>query len=245
MPIARPLPLIVAATLLAGTGALLALTLTPSPAGAASPSGGATISVTGTGTASAVPDVVRATIGAQTSAPTVDAALAGANAATRQVLDALEGRGVSEKDVRTVGVQVYPTFDQDGRGVTGYTASQDLDVTLRDLDGAGATIAAAVAAGGDAARLSGVSFGLADESALRTEARTAAFADARATAEEHARLAGGRLGEVVAVREDGGGAPFASPRAASAGSSADSAVPLAPGTSEVGVTVQVRWTLER
>ena len=199
----------------------------------------------GAGAASAVPDVVRTTIAAQTSAPTVDAALAGANAATRQVLDALEGRGVRKKDVRTVGVQAYPAFDQDGRSVTGYTASQDLDVTVRDLDGAGATIAAAVAAGGDAARLSGVSFALSDESALRTEARRAAFADARATAEEHAALAGGRLGEVVSVREDSSGPPSARAQSAGSSASADSAVPLAPGTSEVAVTVQVRWALQR
>ena len=245
VPATRPLPLIAAAVVLAGAGALLALALTPSPAGAASPPAGAGISVAGSGTASAVPDVVRTTIGAETSAPTVDAALGGADEATRRVIDALTGRGVAERDVQTVGVQVYPQFGQDGRDVTGYTARQDLDVTLRDLDGAGATIAAAVAAGGDAARLSGISFGLADESALRSEARKAAFAAARATAAEHAALAGGRLGEVVSVREDAGGPSFARPQATSAGSSADSSVPLAPGTSEVSVTVQVRWALER
>ena len=199
----------------------------------------------GTGTASAVPDVVRTTIGAETSAPTVDAALSGANAATRAVVDALTGRGVASGDVQTAGVQVYPQLSQDGRDVTGYTARQDLDVTLRDLDGASATIAAA-AAGGDAARLSGIFFGLADESALRTQARAAAFADARATAQQHAELAGGRLGGVVSITEDAGGPSFARGRPAPARpSSAESAVPLAPGTSQVSVTVNVRWSLER
>lgn len=243
MPL-RPLPLIAAVAVLAGAGALGALALTPSTADAASPPGG-TITVTGTGSASAVPDVVRTTIGAQASAPTVDAALSGANDATRKVLKALADQGVTKRDVKTAGVQVYPRFDDEGRAVTGYDASQDLDVTLRDLGTAGATISAAVAAGGDAARLSGVSFGLADESALRTKARRAAFGNAKATAEEHAKLAGGTLGAVVSVREDSGGPSFARGQDASAASGADASVPLEPGTTDVSVTAQVRWALER
>lgn len=240
----RPLPLIAAVAVLAGAGAVGALALTPSTAQAASPTGG-TITVSGTGSASAVPDVVRTTIGAETSAPTVDAALSTANDATREVLKALADQGVTKRDVKTAGVQVYPRFDDGGPGVSGYTATQNLDVTLRDLTTAGATISAAVAAGGDAARLSGVSFGLADESALRSRARAIAFADAKAIAEEHAKLAGGTLGAVVAVREDPDTFSSAQPQSASAASGAESAVPLEPGTTDVSVTAQVRWALER
>lgn len=179
------------------------------------------------------------------AAGALDAALGGANDATRKVLEALADQGVAKRDVKTAGVQVYPQFDDQGRAVTGCTASQDLDVTLRDLGTAGATISAVVAAGGDAARLSGVSFGLADESALRTRARKTAFADAKATAKEHAELAGGRLGAVVSVREDSGGPSFARGQSASAASGADASVPLEPGTTDVSVTAQARWALER
>lgn len=243
MPVARPLPLVAAVMLLVGAGALGALALAPTPAEAASPSGG-TITVSGTGSASAVPDVVRTTLGAQASAPTVDAALSVASEATATMLDALSERGVARRDVRTAGVAGYPQLDGDGRGVSGHTASQDLDVTLRDLGAAGATISAVVTAGDDAARLSGVSFTLADEGALRSDARKAASADARAVAIEQARLAGGTLGAVVSVREDSGGPSFASGGGASA-VSAESAVPLEPGTTDVSVTALVRWELER
>ena len=240
MPLPRPLPLITAVLVRVGVGALATA---PPSADASSPPAGAEISVVGTGIASAVPDVVRTTIGAETSAPTVDAALSGANDAARRMIDALTGQGVAMGDVQSAGAQVYPRFGRD-EDVTGYTARQDLETILRDVDAAGATIAAAVAAGGDAGRLSGISFGLADEGALRTRAREAAFADARATAQQHARLAGGRLGAVVSVSEEPGGPSFARGWSAQA-ASAVSTVPLAPGTSQVSVTVQVRWSLDR
>jgi hypothetical protein len=243
----RRLLLVPLAVLALGTaGVLAATTLPPAPASAASSPGSAEagVSVAGTGTASAAPDVVRTQIGAETSGASVDEALRAANDAARRVVEALRGEGVAERDIQTAGVQLYPQYGPEGQQVTGYTARQDLTVVLRDLDAAGATIAVAVAAGGDAARLSGVSFTLADDTALRAQAREEAFADARVKAEQYAELAGRELGEVVSVREDAGGSsPYASGGGSAESASAD-AVPLAPGSAEVSVTAQVRWSLE-
>ncbi len=245
MPAARLLaPLLGVTALATGGGLLLASAVPPGASAAPASARGsdAGIAVAGVGTASATPDVVETTIGAETAAPTVDAALAAASTATRAITDALRGEGVAAGDVRTAGVQLYPQYGPEGQQVTGYVARQDLSVTLRDLDTAGATIGVAVAAGGDAARLSGVSFTVADDTALRAQAREEAFADAREKAEEYAELAGGELGELISVREDSGGSSTA--YAASAESAvADSAVPLSAGAAEVSVTAQARWAL--
>lgn len=219
-----------------------------SAAAAGAPVGGsaeAGVSVAGVGTASAVPDVVRVSIGAETTAPTVDEALANADDATRRIVDAVRGAGVAERDVQTSGVQLYPQYGPEGQPDAGYTARQDLTVVLRDVEGAGATIGVAVAAGGDAARLSGVAFALADDTGVRAQAREAAFADARRRAEQYAALAGRELGELVSVREDGGSASIGYGESGGSAQSADAAaVPLAPGTTEVSVTAQVRWALD-
>lgn len=242
MPNARLLaPLLVVVALAA---AVVAWALAPGAASAApTPAGSdAGVTVTGTGTASAVPDVVRTTLGAETTAPSVDAALGATNEAAQRIVDALLAAGVERSDVQTAGVQLYPQYGPEGLPDAGYAARQDLTVTLRDVGAAGALIAAAVEAGGDAARLSGVSFGVADESGLREQAREEAFADARAKAEQYAELVGRELGAPVSVREEAGASAYGG---GDSGGSAESAaaVPLAPGTSEVSVTTTVRWSL--
>jgi len=210
----------------------------PVQAAPGDPSPDAGVQVTGVGTATGVPDVLHVTVGVEAGAATVGEALAAANTAARHVLDAVAG---AEADVQTVNVHLYPRYDGSGQQIAGYLAGQDLAVTLRDLGAAGATISAAVAAGGDAARLQGVAYEIDDDTALRARAREQAFADARATAEQYAQLAGRQLGDVVLVSEQvsaTGPMPMAADAAV-----ASEAVPIAPGTSDVTVTAQVRWSL--
>jgi uncharacterized protein YggE len=171
----------------------------------------------------------------------VYSALKDPTVAARQVMEAERDEGVAEDYVRTVNVSIYPSYDQNGQRITGYVARHDLAVTLRDLSRAGTAISALVAAGGDAARLLGVSFTLEDDAALQEEARAAAFEAARAKAEQYAELTGRELGDVVEVREQvtpSGPIPYATGDAAMT-----EAVPLSPGSATVSVTASVRWAL--
>ena len=200
------------------------------------------VTVSATGSASGTPDVLRFTVGVQVAAASVDAALASADSAQARVLAVLAQRGIADRDVRTTDVRLEPRYDDKGRAVTGYVVHEDVRVSVRDLATGGATISAAVAAGGDAARLSGVQFLLEDDEAQRTQARDEAFASAKAKAEQYAELAGRELGAVQTVTEDvrPAGQPFPEHAYDTA---ASAAVPLAPGSAEVSVDVQVRWSL--
>ncbi len=242
----RPSVLVVAAAaaVLVAAAVAGASLSTGAAAAADAPDGGERgVTVTGTGTASGTPDVLRFTVGVQVAAAGVDAALAGANSAQGKVLAVLEQRGVAADDVQTQSVRVEPRYDAKGRTISGYVVSQDVRVEVRELGTAGATITAAVAAGGDAARLSGVQFALEDDEALRAQARDRAFAEAKAEAEQYAELAGRELGAVQTVVEQArpGGQPWEERMYDTA--AASSAVPLAPGSTDVGVDVQVRWAL--
>jgi uncharacterized protein YggE len=200
------------------------------------------VQVEGVGTAIGTPDVLHVTVGVEASAASVAEALESANAAGRRVLEALHGAGVEEADVQTVDVHVWPRYDRDGQQITGYTAGQSVAATLRDLGTAGDTISAAVDAGGDAARLQGISYELEDDAALLAEARDAAFADARRKAEQYAELAGRELGDLITVEErvtPSGPVPVAMDAAILE----SSAVPLEAGSSEVTVSATVRWSL--
>jgi len=214
----------------------------PAPVRAAAPDV-AGVEVQGVGTATGTPDVLHVTVGVEAGAGTVGDALSAANDAAGKVLDALRKAGVSDGDVQTRNVHLYPRYDGDGRDITGYTAGQDLAVTLRHLDTAGATISTAVAAGGDAARLQGVAYEIDDDAALRSKARELAYADARARAEQYAKLTGRELGDVVLVREQVTPAG-PEPLAADSTMATASAVPISRGTTDVTVAVEVRWSLK-
>ena len=240
MPVRRTLACLLSAP------ALLAGAACTTPGAAAAPAtptaAEAGVVVEGIGTASAVPDVLRVTLAAEATAASVEEAVSQANEATSRMLESLAAQGVAEADVQTVDLQLHPRFGPDGAEADGHLARQTLAVTVRDLGEAGATIGAAVEAGGDAARLQGASYALDDDAEVRARAREAAFADARRSAEQYAQLAGGELGRVLSVEErtaDAGPVPVA--WAEDSGGAAS--IPLAPGTSEVTVRTQVRWAL--
>ena len=177
--------------------------------------------------------------------PTVAAALADSEQATRRVRDALTAAGVSGQDAATSTVTVRAEEDymvQAGPRLVGYRAEHGLEVVLRDLASAGRVLGDAVAAGGEAVRLAGVSFAVEDDAELRARARAAAWADALRAGEQLAGLAGGALGAVRSVTEAHaatGGAlcrwPLVPPASAEIG--------LEPGDVDVGIALAVVWEL--
>jgi uncharacterized protein YggE len=224
---------------------VLSSVLLGSPASAAAdlPSAGQpadSVLVTGTGEVSGEPDTLTADLAVETGASAVDEALNRANAAATRMRDALVRAGLTRADLQTSNVTVSSQRNDDG-GITGYAVNQGLTATIRDLPRAGAVISEAIAAGGDAARLNGVWYTIEDDTALLTEARRKAFADARAKAELYAREAGRPLGRVIRVSE-------VSPAAVDPGgqdlrTGAGAPVPVEPGRQRLAVTVTVAWHL--
>jgi uncharacterized protein YggE len=238
---------LLAAALVAAAAVAVVLTVSPGTGRAAPEDPGAEadgieagIAVGGVGTASGTPDVLRLSVAAEVTAGTVDEALTSADEAARAVLAAVSAAGVAEEDVQTVDVSIHPRYEERGERVTGYTARHALQVTLRDVAGAGAVISAVAEAGGDATRVEGISFVLEDDEAVQDRAREAAFADARRKAEQYADLVGRELGEVVSVREN---VQSAAPMPFARAEALDAAMALEPGSTEVTVTAEVLWAL--
>jgi uncharacterized protein YggE len=98
------------------------------------------------------------------------------------------------------------------------------------------------ALGSGANTLGGIAFRVADDTALRDEARRLAVADASAKAQVLAEAAGQRLGAISEIVEGGGvGGPVAFARMDMA--MAES-VPVAPGEIDLSETVRITWSLE-
>ena len=202
------------------------------------------IVVDGVGKTSGTPDVLRVTLGVNVHRADVSSAMQAANSRQTKIRDSLRRHGVDKKDLQTSDVSVYPDYDNRGRP-NGYRVSETLTAKLRDMKKAGQAITDAVNAGGNEAVVQGVSFSLEDNVELLKQARDQAFADAKAKAERYAQLSGRALGEVQLVAETSSpqlAQPM--PLAYDAARSAQAkAVPIEAGTTDVSVTVTVRWAL--
>ena len=211
-------------------------------AGCASPTGqpGAAappaITTRGVGTVAGTPDTLTVVLGVATRAASAADALTDDNARTTALLDVLRTHGVAEKDLRTSGLSIAPTFAQDGR-ITGYEVTNEVTATLRDIAGAGALVDAAAQAAGDAVRVQQIAFGIDDDAQPRAQARADAVRQAVTQARQLADAADVGLGPILSITEVSGDQPPVPVTRDSA--AAQAAVPIQPGTQDVSVTVEV------
>lgn len=198
------------------------------------------VTVVGSGKVQGVPDTLTIDAGIEATAPDVSTAMNQTNTRQQAVIDAVAAAGVDKKDVRTTQVNLRPDYG-DNSTITGYRASNSVQIKVRKLDSASQVLAAIVKAGENQTRISSVSFSIDDDSQLVKDARARAFDDAKDRAEQYAKLSGEHLGKVLNISEtaDGSTAPVPAPmpRAMAA------AVPLEPGQQTVGFNVTVVWEL--
>jgi uncharacterized protein len=200
------------------------------------------ISVTGQGEVTGVPDTLTMTFGVSVLRPTVAEAVNVAADRADAVIGALQAQGVAESDIQTASYSIWPEYNyrDTGQELIGYRVENSVIAKVRDIENAGSVIDAASAAGGDEARVSGVSFAIEDDTELLQDARAAAWADATAKAEQLATLAGVTLGEPVSISETISRPPIVYPDVAFAGAE-DAATPIIPGEQAVTVTLSVEF----
>jgi uncharacterized protein YggE len=230
--IAAVAALLAAAVALAGVGR-------PAGAQGSSSSSGRTITVGGVGKARAMPDTASFSFGVETEGPTAQAALASNAAKMRGVIVALRRVGVAKADLRTQDVSVSPRYNESGER-DGFSATNSLEATVRELAKAGAAVDAAVAAGAN--QTSGPQFDRTDREALTKQALQDAFANARAKAQALAQQAGAQLGEVQKIDETSADQPQPVYEAALMMDRV-AKTPVEGGTQQLQASVRVTFTL--
>jgi uncharacterized protein YggE len=198
--------------------------------------------VDGTGQAASVPDSAVVEMGVQNRAVTASVALSQTSLQVGALISALQESGIQQTDIQTLNVSLFPVYDQpqnpnDAPILTGFNATNIVRVRVRDLDSLGDLLDFAVGSGVNT--IQNIQFELTDFTAAQDEARRDALDNARHKAEQLAALAGRELGEIRAIVESSSPSPvaFADSRGGA------SAVPIAPGSQSVQVTVQVTWQL--
>ena len=203
------------------------------------------IAVTGFGSASASPDLVRLSLAVSVTDDTVADARETAAAAMTDVRAAIKRHRILDNDIATSYLRIHPEYEYgpDGRQQIGYTVSNGLSVTVRDIDKAASVIDDSIAAGGDHFVFNGLSFGLSDTSELEKAAREAAVDDMREKAAQLAEFSDRELGDLKAVSEgDFGGPQVPFPAALARSESEGFDTPISSG--EVAVTVNITGVYE-
>jgi hypothetical protein len=195
---------------------LLGLLVVPAAAGAQSipislAPGEVLLKVEAEGQARSRPDVMSVTAGVVTTGRTAKAALAANNLLANRLLDAVRAQGVAPRDVRTDELSVKPQFDKSDEDrassedraprIVGYIATNNVNLTLRDLGKAPDIVDALFEAGANSVR--GPNFSLSDPAPAQHEARRDAVAAARAQADEYAAALGMRVARVLRLSERG------------------------------------------
>jgi uncharacterized protein len=218
-------------------------TTTPGEAGAdtGTSTGTRTITVSGHGTVSVVPDTADLMAGVQAHAATATAALDTVGTKSQALIDTLKGVGVAAEDIQTAGLSLYPMFGNDGQQITGYQASTNVTATIDDVTKVGDVVDALKTLVGEELTLQGVSFSSKDPEAVMADARTAAIANATVRAEQYAKAAGAKLGEVLRIVEGSVSSPVMFQQMATAGApaAADAKVAVAPGSQDLAADVSV------
>ena len=163
--------------------------------------------VTGAGRVSVTPDIATLRIGVETGDETVGEAMSEAAASMQAVIDSLAAAGIDEEDIQTLTFNVSTQYEWNDTlrrsEMVGFTVTNTVRATVRELAAIADIIDGAVQAGGDNARVDGLSFSVDDTEDAERQARELAMEAARKQAGQLASLAGVELGEAFFISESG------------------------------------------
>jgi hypothetical protein len=217
------------------------------------------------------PDLAVFSAGVTTQGTTAAEALAENSRAMTQVIAALRGAGIAERDIQTSNLSIQPVYADPNRDamvaarmsgqpyvapppeqqvprIIGYQASNNVSVRQRDLEDFGEVIDTLAAAGAN--QINGPMFQMDQPEPALDEARIDAIRSARARAELYAEATGLRVVRILSINEGGGyfgPPPVVFARAASAGGPPPPPppppAPVQPGELQMTTSVTVLYEL--
>ncbi len=206
--------------------------------------------VNGEGEVSVVPDIAVLSLGVEVQSSGVAEAQSYAATIMTAVVNELNNFGVAEKDIKTSRFSIAPVrmwSEKDGREILiGYRVTNTVTAKVRNIDDTGAIIDAAARAGGDYIVINSISFTVDEPSKYYEEARELAMGDAKAKAEQLAKLGGVKLGKPAYINESGAYMPVVRDFYGEAATAAPAAptTPISAGEMEIRLSVQVVYSIE-
>jgi hypothetical protein len=162
-----------------------------------------------------------------------------------RVRAALKRAGIADKDIQTSSINLNPEYHYENNQpprLTGYRATNTVNVKFRDLKRTGSILDALVAEGAN--QINGPNLTIDKPEAALDEARIKAIANGRARADLYARALGMNVVRLLSVSEGGGFAvppPMPIVMMAERAQSADTKID--PGTQQLQVSVSMSFEL--
>ena len=144
--------------------------------------------------------------------------------------------GIPKDKIETTQISLYPKYEyiKRKRNLVGYTARNQIKVTIDNLDKVGIIIDSSIAAGAN--NVNNIRFSVKEESTFKKAALKKAFEDAKAKAEVIAAASGLKLSKIRSIQEAGARVipPFSSMRTLAAeGVGTAAETPVSPGKIEI------------
>lgn len=232
--------ILLVASVLVSTISIASVALTRS----SSSKSASTITVTGSGTANGTPDTVNFQIGVSTVAKSAVGALSENSARVARLISSLSSHGVAKSDMQTSDLNIYANYDNKGN-ITGFTASNNLNVTMHAIKNAGSAIDTAARAAGNGVQLNGLSFSISNDSSLLKKARFAAMKNAYLEASQIATAGGTRVGSIVRITDqENVSTPPVIFKTLAPTANGVATTPLEAGSQSVNVQVTVVYSLK-
>ena len=208
-----------------------------------------TISMSGYAEQKVVPDTASLSIGVVIQSETAQEASDENAAIMSAVISELKDLGLEDKEIQTSYVSVYPVYNYDGeRTITGYSASNSVQVTTTKLDYLSDIIDRSTASGAN--QIGSISFSVSDDmqEQLREELVGEAVDNSRSKANELADSLGLKVTGVqtASMYENGDNAVYYT-KAVMEEAAMDAggvSTPIEPGESTVSMSVQVTYYIE-
>ncbi|MDI1252081.1 SIMPL domain-containing protein [Thermomonas sp.] len=214
----------------------------------AMPADGTLLSVSASADAKRVPDVANISTGVVTQALDANAAMRANAVQMDKVMAAIRAAGIAERDIQTSGINLNPQYkyvENAPPTITGYQASNTVNVKVRDLSKLGKVLDTLVAQGAN--QVNGPSFEVDKPDEAYDEARVGALKKAQARAQTYADALGLKVKRIVSISE--GGASFPRPMPLARAMAADAVMSketsVAPGETTLSVNLDVVFELGR
>lgn len=208
-----------------------------------------TISISGYAEQKVIPDTATLNIGAVVQSETVKEATDKNAALMSAVIAEFKAMGLQDKEIQTSYVFVSPVYNyntNDTQTIKGYSASNSVQVTTKNLDNLSEIIDRSTAAGAN--DIGSISFSVSDDKQkqLREELMNEAVADASSKATTLAKSLGAEITGVQtsSISENSGSRvnfKYETPKEATAGAVS---TPIQPGESTVSMSVQVTYYIK-
>ena len=239
-------PLLLAAALALGTYAMTASAQNAPPqTGYAIPTDGTLLSVSAQAESRRVPDVATVSTGVVTRAADANAAMRANAEQMDKVMAAIRAAGIAERDTQTSGVNLNPDYryeENQAPVITGYQASNTVNIKVRDLSKLGKVLDALVASGAN--QVNGPNFEIDQPEAAYDEARQAALKKAQTRAEMYAKALGVKVRRIVSISEGGGfRPPVPMPMMSMARGKAEADTAISPGETALSANLDVVFEL--